>query len=86
MSALSLQQDGAPERGAVDTVGIGGLQAYLEGQLCASSNRKARVTMAKSILVVDDDPQILEVISFARERAGFALTAAKDGKQALEKF
>ncbi len=86
MSAAPLQHDSAPERGAVDTVGIGGLQAYLEGQLCASSNWKARVTMAKSILVVDDDPHILEVISFALERAGFALTAAKDGKQALEKF
>lgn len=42
--------------------------------------------MAKSILVVDDDPHILEVISFALERAGFALQVARDGQQALEKF
>ncbi len=86
MSAPLAPQEGSPKRGAFDTVGIDGLQAYLEGQLCSSPTWKTRVTMAKSILVVDDDPHILEVISFALERAGFDQQAARDGKQALEKF
>ncbi len=86
MNPLNTQDEGSPTRGALDTVGIDGLQAYLEGQLCSSPAWKMRVTMAKSILVVDDDPHILEVISFALERAGFALQVARDGMEALEKF
>ena len=86
MSAPLTHEEGGPKRGAFDTVGIGGLHAYLEGQLCSSSNWKTRVTMAKSILVVDDDPHILEVISFALQKAGFDHNTARDGKQALEKF
>ena len=38
------------------------------------------------ILVVDDDPHIREVISFALEKANMAVTLANDGKQALESY
>ena len=38
------------------------------------------------ILVVDDDPHIREVISFALEKSNMAVTLANDGKQALESF
>lgn len=38
------------------------------------------------ILVVDDDPHIREVISFALDKANMAVTLANDGKQALESF
>ncbi len=38
------------------------------------------------ILVVDDDPHIREVISFALEKANMSVTLANDGKQALERF
>ncbi len=38
------------------------------------------------ILVVDDDPHIREVISFALEKANMKVTLANDGKQALESF
>ncbi len=38
------------------------------------------------ILVVDDDPHIREVISFALEKANMAVTLANDGKQALQRF
>ena len=38
------------------------------------------------ILVVDDDPHIREVISFALEKANMKVTLANDGKQALEGF
>jgi len=35
------------------------------------------------VLVVDDDPHIREVMRFALERAGFAVTEAADGRAAL---
>ena len=38
------------------------------------------------ILVVDDDPHIREVISFALEKANMKVTLANDGKQALDSF
>ena len=38
------------------------------------------------ILVVDDDPHIREVISFALEKANMKVSLANDGKQALESF
>jgi two-component system OmpR family response regulator len=38
------------------------------------------------ILVVDDDPHIREVISFALEKANMAVSLANDGKQALDSF
>jgi two-component system OmpR family response regulator len=39
-----------------------------------------------NILVVDDDPHIREVISFALEKANMSVTLANDGKQALESY
>ena len=39
--------------------------------------------MAQTILIVDDDPHILEVITFALGRAGFSTVGAKDGLGAL---
>ena len=38
------------------------------------------------ILVVDDDPHIREVISFALEKANMKVTLANDGKQAMDNF
>ena len=42
--------------------------------------------MTKHILVVDDDQHILEIISFALDKAGMRVTLARDGRQALEAF
>ncbi len=39
-----------------------------------------------TILVVDDDPHIREVIDFALQRAGFATVDAENGEQALARF
>jgi two-component system OmpR family response regulator len=39
-----------------------------------------------NILVVDDDPHIMDVISFALEKADHTYITAKDGAQAIEKF
>lgn len=41
--------------------------------------------MAKTILVVDDDPHIRDVVVFAVEKAGMAASEVSDGRQALEK-
>jgi len=40
----------------------------------------------KHILLVDDDPHILDVIRFSVEKAGHTCLEAKDGKQAIEVF
>jgi two-component system OmpR family response regulator len=42
--------------------------------------------MAHRILVVDDDPHIRDVISFALEKAGMATETARDGREALVSF
>ncbi|WEK06570.1 MAG: response regulator transcription factor [Candidatus Devosia phytovorans] len=39
--------------------------------------------MSSRILVVDDEPHIRDVITFALERAGMAVTSARDGAEAL---
>jgi len=40
----------------------------------------------QTILVVDDDPHIREVVRFAMDKAGFAVAEAADGEQALERY
>ena len=42
--------------------------------------------MAHSILVVDDDPHIRDVVRFAFEKSGMAISIAQDGQEALRKF
>ncbi|MCX5726370.1 MAG: response regulator [Candidatus Saganbacteria bacterium] len=40
--------------------------------------------MAKKILIVDDDPAVLELLKFAVESEKYSAVLAKDGKEALE--
>jgi two-component system, OmpR family, response regulator len=42
--------------------------------------------MAYSILVVDDDPHIRDVVRFAFEKTGMNISIATDGKEALRRF
>jgi two-component system, OmpR family, response regulator len=42
--------------------------------------------MAHSILVVDDDPHIRDVVRFAFEKTGMNISVAQDGKEALRQF
>jgi two-component system OmpR family response regulator len=42
--------------------------------------------MAYSILVVDDDPHIRDVVRFAFEKTGMNISIATDGKEALRQF
>ena len=44
------------------------------------------MTTEKTILLVDDDPNILQVAGFAIDKAGYRTISAKNGKQALELF
>ncbi len=39
-----------------------------------------------TVLVVDDDPHILDVVRFALTKAGFRVETAGDGREALERF
>lgn len=41
--------------------------------------------MRKKILIVDDDPEIVELLSFNLKRTGFATGTAGDGVEALKK-
>jgi len=40
--------------------------------------------MAKTILVVDDDPNIVIAVEFLMRHAGFEVAIARDGQQALD--
>jgi two-component system OmpR family response regulator len=42
--------------------------------------------VAHSILVVDDDPHIRDVVRFAFEKTGMTISIAQDGKEALRQF
>jgi len=42
--------------------------------------------VAHSILVVDDDPHIRDVVRFAFEKTGMLISTAQDGKEALRQF
>lgn len=41
--------------------------------------------MAKRILIVDDEPDVLELVGSNLRRAGFEVATAEDGREALEK-
>jgi len=40
--------------------------------------------MTKTVLLAEDEPNIVESLTFLLERAGFAISVANDGRQALE--
>ena len=53
---------------------------------CAIDLAPSSATMAamtRTVLLVDDDPHIREVLAFAFDKAGFAVRSAADGEEAL---
>lgn len=45
--------------------------------------RRNNMAMTKTVLIVDDDPHIREVLAFALDKAGMASRAVEDGEAAL---
>ena len=41
--------------------------------------------MRRKILIVDDDPELVELLMFNLKRAGFAVGTARNGREALKK-
>jgi two-component system, OmpR family, alkaline phosphatase synthesis response regulator PhoP len=41
--------------------------------------------MRKKILVVDDDPELVELVSFNLKQAGYAISTAENGVEAIKK-
>lgn len=42
--------------------------------------------MSRRILVIDDDPHLRDVVIYALQREGYAVEAASDGQQGLDRF
>lgn len=49
-----------------------------------AANAEAALSPLRTVLVVDDDPDVLEVTLMRLERLGYAVYSAKDGHEALE--
>jgi len=52
--------------------------------MVAPLERESRSRVAQTILVVDDDPDVLEVVVMMLEIEGYTAKAARDGAEALE--
>jgi DNA-binding response OmpR family regulator len=49
----------------------------------AAESRLKKKTSGRTVLVVDDDPEIIETVQFALENAGYEVVIARDGNQGL---
>ena len=52
----------------------------------AGAGRATGLTLARSILVVDDEPTLRETLAEALEQDGLRVVTAADGKEALQRF
>src|SRR3979409_2714267 len=62
------------------------LSNNLSTPLKPADRTKASSNVAHSILVVDDDPHIRDVVRFAFEKTGMLISTAQAGKDALRQF
>jgi two-component system, OmpR family, alkaline phosphatase synthesis response regulator PhoP len=44
------------------------------------------MTLLKKILIVEDEPDILELLNYTLQKEGFDVTTAKNGKEAIEQY
>src|SRR5215471_12576914 len=56
-----------------------------ELQLCGCRLRDTLANVKPRILVVDDEPEAVELVEFNLKQAGYAVTTAADGAEALKK-
>ena len=54
-------------------------------KLCGESARDMLGTVKPRILVVDDEPEAVELVEFNLKQAGYSVTTAVDGAEALKK-
>ena len=54
-------------------------------ELCDDFGRDIQVTVKPKILVVDDEPEAVELVEFNLKQAGYAVVTAADGAEALKK-
>ena len=54
-------------------------------KLCAESARGMMPAVKSKILVVDDEPEAVELVEFNLKQAGYAVVTAADGAEALKK-
>jgi two-component system chemotaxis response regulator CheY len=52
----------------------------------AIGSHRKEINASKLVLLVDDDPDLLEVTSFVLESEGFGVETAKDGAEALQRL
>ena len=65
-----------------------GLRFFIKNRIIVVSKEKERkvTPMAKSILLVDDEPLILKGLKYTLEQEGYETDSALDGEEALAKF
>jgi DNA-binding response OmpR family regulator len=59
------------------------LQPALEDNLLMAKEKTTDESAASRILIVDDDPEIIEVVRTALEAKGYQMLIARDGNQGL---
>jgi two-component system alkaline phosphatase synthesis response regulator PhoP len=55
-----------------------------QGYLCEKCNHMKETSTAKKILIVDDEPDILEFLQYNLRKEGYQVVTASDGLQALQ--
>ena len=81
----TLEVFGAAEGQVIElTTGVESTPAFTATTPAMSFTANVAVTAEKTILIVDDDPQIVRVLTLVLESEGFKLLTANDGVTALE--
>jgi two-component system phosphate regulon response regulator PhoB len=57
--------------------------SHKEGSIAAMRNESANVVTSNTILLVEDEPEVSELLSYALERAGFTVMVAASAEEAL---
>jgi CheY-like chemotaxis protein len=53
---------------------------------CSGEDDRKQIRVPGTVLIVDDDPALLEATSFALENEGFGIDTARHGEEALQRL
>ncbi len=53
---------------------------------CSGGDHRKQISAPRLVLIVDDDPDLLEATSFALEGEGFGIETARHGEEALQQL